>query len=156
MATSTTLGGLDTLTPVTDETIGERVKRERTALKWRQKDLADAAGLKSAETISNIERNIPTAGDERPSIPAILAAMEAERARRASEAPKEPQEDITRQLMEFLARTEVDDLRVRRGRSRKTRYIAFVLRDPDATEEEIERDMQDFHRDERRQDRPND
>jgi transcriptional regulator with XRE-family HTH domain len=154
MATSTTFGGTDTLPSVTDETTGQRVRRERKALNWRQVDLADAAGVKP-ETVSNVERDLPTAGDERPSVPLLLDALEAERLRRARTAPPEPREDVTRVLMEFLARPDLEDVRVRRiGPNRKTRFIGFVLPDPDATPEQIQQDLEDFHREQRRNDPP--
>lgn len=154
MATSTTLGGPETLTPVADETIGERVRRERKELKWRQVDLAAAAGVKP-ETVSNVERDLPTARDERPSVPLILDALAKRRAELEAQATPEPRQDVTRVLMEFLARPDLEDVRVRRiGRNRKARFIGFVLPDEDATAEQIQQALEDFHRDQRRGDQP--
>jgi transcriptional regulator with XRE-family HTH domain len=154
MALSTTLGGPETLTPVADETIGERVRRERKELGWRQVDLAAAAGVKP-ETVSNVERDRPTAGDERPSVPLLLDALTRRRTELASQATPEPREDLTRVLMEFLSRPDLEDVRVRRiGRNRKTRFVGFVVPDPDATLEEIQQDLEDFHREQRRGDPP--
>lgn len=153
MALSTTQDRSATLPPVTDdEPAGVRVKRERQELGWRQKDLAAAAGVKP-ETVSNIERELPAARGERPSVALLLSAMEAERQARASGAPESRD---PRQLVEFLSTAATfDDMRLRRiGRHRKVRYLTVAIPDPDATPEQIQQDLEDFHREQRRHDEP--
>jgi transcriptional regulator with XRE-family HTH domain len=151
MALHATLAGRDTLPPVEDETTGQRIRRLRKDLGWRQSDLAAAAGVK-VETVSNVERDLPAARGERPSVPLLEAALEKERQRQAGEPG--PSDD--RQLMEFLSRPDLEDVRIRRiGRNRKTRIVVVAVPDPDATPEEIRQDLEDFHREQRRGDGPN-
>jgi transcriptional regulator with XRE-family HTH domain len=124
------------------------VKQLREDLGWTQQQLADAAGV-TPETVSNVENRPEGARGERPSVAVLLGALERERQRRVGE--KGPKEDRT--LMEFLSRSDLEDVRVRRiGPSRKVRYIAAIVPDPDATPEDIQRALEEFHREQRRHD----
>jgi transcriptional regulator with XRE-family HTH domain len=154
MATTDTLARPATLSgvPDEDETTAQRIKRLREELGWTQVELQKAAGLKSVETVGNVERDVPAARGERPSVQPMLAAMERERQRRQGE--NGPQED--RQLAEFLARPDIADMRLRRiGPRHKARFIAVIIPDPDATDDEIQATLEEFHRQQRRSD-PND
>jgi len=154
MALQTALPPGETLPGVaTDdlETTGARIARLRKELGWRQEDLAEHSGVKVA-TISNVERDLPAKRGERPSVAILERTMEQERQRRSGEDG--PRDD--RQLMEFLSRPDLEDVRLRRiGRNRKTRFLTVAIPDPDATPEQIQQDLEDFHREQRRGDRPN-
>lgn len=153
MSASDLLDLPDTLGGVAEdqETTGQRVRRLRKELGWTQKNLVAASSVSEA-TISNIERDKPAAKGERDSVPDVLRALEAERQRRLGE--QGPDQDAL--LMEFLARRDLEDVRMRRvGRHRKVRWLQVAIPDPDATEQEIQEDLEDFHRQQRRGDRPN-
>lgn len=151
MATQTALAVRATLPHVTegdDRTAGERVRQLREDLGWTQQQLADAAGV-TPETVSNVENRPKGARGERPSVAVLLSALEQERQRRVGEPGPSPD----RTLVEFLARTDLEDVRVRRiGRSRKARIISAIVLDPDLSADEVQEILEEFHREQRRND----
>jgi transcriptional regulator with XRE-family HTH domain len=157
MATDTTLADAATLGSVMapddgPETTGQRIARRREELGWRQVDLAAASGVKVA-TISNIERDLPAKRGERPSVSKLEETIDAEHERRAAQDPARDAERV--RVLYDLLMEEARDLRMERiGRHQKTRYITFALPDPDATPEQIRQDLEDFHRQQRRDDPP--
>jgi transcriptional regulator with XRE-family HTH domain len=155
MATDTYLADPATLTPVNDpadETTGRRIARLREELGWRQVDLAAASGVQ-VSTISNVERDMPAKRGERPSAARLEETMEQERARRTSENPQQT-EERQRVLLDLLF-SEGRSVRMDYvGRNQKTRYITFALPAPDATLEQVLQDLEDFHREQRKNDPP--
>jgi transcriptional regulator with XRE-family HTH domain len=116
----------------------------REGLGWIQADLAEASGV-SVPTIGLIETDKPAKRGERGSVTPLLRALDDERNRRMAEAPVGDA-----QLMEFLARRDLEDVRMRRvGRHRKVRWLSVAIPDPDATPEQIAEDLEDYHRQQR-------
>ena len=139
----------DRLRKVTDnnEPTGVRVVRLRRELGWTQLQLSAAAGV-SVGTIRLIERDKPGKRGQRESTGAVLKALEAESLRRDGPG-RSPSSEET--LMEFLARHDWEDVRVRRvGPHRKLRWYSFTLAVPDvdATPQQIVEDRQAFDRQE--------
>lgn len=151
MITSVTRDTPDTLGAVTDgaeEKSWDRVKRLREELELTQAELGAMVGL-TEETVSNVERG-PGKRGERPSTRPLLAALEAERARRQGGSPAS---DRGPDILEVLARQRAEDVRVRRiGPRRKVRWFEFGIPDDDATPEEIAAALEEWHRQQRRDD----
>jgi transcriptional regulator with XRE-family HTH domain len=136
---------------VDHETTGQRIVRLRRELDWTQEDLASASGV-SVPTIYLVENDRPGKRGERASVSDLLNALESELSRRQGEGPQPPDS----LLVEFLARRDLEDVRMRRlGKRRKVRYLSVVIPDPDATPADVAEAIEDLHRRRMEGDDPN-